>query len=362
MFSLRFAWHAIFAAFVATAFLYENPTCQAEAPEQKQPKTWIRVSAPRSEFFLFTEDGQTWQETSNAAAATISGTGGTVVSIDESKPLLHAGTLFIATKSNGFRMNSRFGTITMDENSNALVESDPVTATLGVTNSGGKPIKVFVRSVNEPIVIEQGKQLIVKPHGKSELCSPPAIPQPPHKTGKRPVSALAASATEFRISAPQFLSIRNGALFLVAKDKLTVQTPLTNVIADNSILDVSVQLSDVRLKVLAGAAHLDTLPKPITPGTEVFLSTRTITDSIVYGADHIGRRRLQNLGKYGRINITSSDFSISSFLNQTPHTQRIAHPVSPVEKTMLQQLLKTAAAVQMVNSRYGAYRTTPSKR
>jgi hypothetical protein len=49
------------------------------------------------------------------------------------------------------------------------------------------------------------------------------------------------------------------------------------------------------------------------------------------------------------------DFSMISFLNEGDHMQLIKHAIGSDEKATLERILKTAAVVQTITSRYGNY-------
>jgi hypothetical protein len=180
-----------------------------------------------------------------------------------------------------------------------------------------------------------------------------------------PLQIFGVHRTEFRCNADDTISLRSGELFGEARRNTWISAVNANVLANKaSIFDVAVAGTDVRAKAFSGPLEVSIAGAGrslyVDPGTELLVSMQAIDQMKLAPPDGIGRRRAKKMESIGRLNIASADFSITSFLKEAPHMWKLCHPVSLDERRILQRIMKTAAAVQTMNSRYGPYRAKKS--
>jgi hypothetical protein len=362
----------------------EAPGATATVPPaiaRPAPKTWIRVSPRRCDFQVFTRPQQGFAgRFASAEDAVVVGSPGAVVSIDNNVPILHNGCLFITCKRGIVTLTTRLATVNIPAGLSAMVETVPASSLVRVAVISGDSKQVVKTSSRK------GRQFYSLHAGQEVVFSDRTGDQAPHTFDiakvsptedilqlfngnvpvgiytKAPLHILGAEATEFRYAAPDTIALRTGELFVSVPDKLVIRTAVGDAVASKgAIIDVDADVSDMRLKAFSGPGHSAIVcgdrSFAVTPGQEMMVAAHEIEQADLNPPDGVGRRRGEKISIDHQLYGASSDFSMISFLNEAPHVQAIKHAVSGDYKLTLEKILKTAAVVQTISSRYGAYRS-----
>src|SRR5262249_50271261 len=111
------------AILLSLGLMAMSPRVGAEAQEPAKTaakkKTWIRVNPRRSEFLLFSSAGQTFTGKFRDSAGSISGNAGAVLSIDENRPVLHAGRVLCSATRGDITVTTRLATAVVPEGCSA---------------------------------------------------------------------------------------------------------------------------------------------------------------------------------------------------------------------------------------------------
>jgi hypothetical protein len=372
--ALAFAWIVGLSSGVCDAAEWVHPQ-QPNNFAKPVKRAWIRVDARRSEFRVFTHAGQSFVARCGPLSnGTISGITGSVISIDENRPLLHDGTVLITGGKGGITIATRLASAVIPEGGAAVIDNLPAQGLVRLLNVNSRaPIKIRGRRGLLMRELSQG-QLIVfserdrEPQATSiandDWAAKFASAAAPTVTGQ-PIQLFGVHRSEFRCDADDTISLRKGELFGEATRNTWISAINANVLVNKgSIFDVAVDGTDVRAKAFSGPLEVSIAGAGrslyVDPGTELLVSMQAIDETKLAPADGVGRRRAKKMESVGRLNVASADFSITSFLKEAPHMWKLCHPVSMDEKRILQRIMKTAAAVQTMNNRYGPYRAKKS--
>jgi hypothetical protein len=154
-------------------------------------------------------------------------------------------------------------------------------------------------------------------------------------------------------------TLQSGEFFLNPLADTTVRTRFGNVILKkDALVALSVEAAGLRVigcsrpgdvRVQVGDSKID-----VQPGTEVMVSERKLSADEYSRADGIGRRNFSSQQIAGGMFVSGSEVSVVSLLKgRYAHT--LAHPATAAEKRIVSRMLKTAAAIQQLTVRRGAY-------
>jgi hypothetical protein len=355
---------------------------QSAEPVQKPankpiPKTWIRVSPKRADYLVFVRPGEGFSGRFAAADdVTVEGTQGTVISTDNNQPILHNGAIVVNCRHGSCNIMSKLASVTVPAGVTALVDCVPSWSTVRVaciSGSAGEQVTVRGRKQRQLIVLHPGQEVSVSdrlpatsprkfdPNSKeSSVDVSQLLSGAVHASGT-PTRILGADLTEFRCSGPDTLYVRSGQILTAPNDKLIVQTPISQAVASKgAIIDVDADAETMRVKSFTPQGHVMAVcgeqTLDVGSGQEILLASHEITDDDQIPQDGVSRRKTEKLADLSPgIHGASCDFSITTYLNETPHAQPIRHAAIGEERLILDKMLKSAAAVYTVTQGRGVY-------
>jgi hypothetical protein len=348
------------------------------------PKTWIRVSPRRFDFLVFTRPNEGFTGPFAGVNGRVAGTQdvslvatqGTVISTDNQLPILHNGAVLVTARSANATLTTRLASITIPAGMTALVECIPSLSIVRVAavSGSGKEVTANSRKGHQFFSLKAGQEVVFNEKtrdanqqpfeqtGGAQRADVAALLSSPQISGP-PLRILGAEASEFRVVGPDTLALRNGQIFMHVPEKIMVQTSVGDAVAGKgAIVDVESDTDYIRLKAFSGPGHTAIVcgdrSIDVSPGQELTVAAHDIEDADLYPPDGIGRRRNEKVVINDKLKAASCDFSITGFFTECPHVQGVKRAIVGEDKNTMDRILKAAAAVQTVTSRYGAYRAT----
>lgn len=337
--------------------------------KKTERKVWVRTSARRCDFIVFSQADQSYDGSFGGADCRVRGALGTILSIDSGLALLHNGSTFVECRKGQANLSTKSFSLKLPSSSSVMIEVIP---SENIEKIAYRPaesktsLSVSVKKTKETILLSPNQQVLFL-NGEAKITdindNEFSLAAGANQQHTAPLHLLGAEASEFRCSEPNVVSLRVGQVFALVPDHLIVRTELGDVIADKgALIDVDTDSEVLRVKSLSQSGHasVDLLRDKlqVSPSEELVLSSRKLSDSDVFTADGIGRRRVEDIKMKSSINGIRCDFSMISFLHQCDHVAGVRRALNGDMKDLRERILKTASAVQIVTSKYGTYRAS----
>lgn len=181
-----------------------------------------------------------------------------------------------------------------------------------------------------------------------------------------PWHVLAAGGSEFTMLPLDsgVIHLRSGELFLYCPSQVLVDTPLGEVQADKgSLLAVDTSDGNLRARALTGPGDVMVLAGknklPVPPGEEVMVSDHMPTKDDTNPKDGVARRNPTTKPLEDRLSVTVTDFNILSLIVSADYLKPIKKPFWSQERSALEKLIQTAAAIETVTHSKGGYQGAP---
>jgi hypothetical protein len=155
-------------------------------------------------------------------------------------------------------------------------------------------------------------------------------------------------------------TLRTGAIFVEARQTCTIETELGTVHTKKGAL-VSVERTQGALYVRAcsrsGDVAVITGGRRIQlhPGCELIVTNHRPSDADLKPSDGIGRRDMRTEKLHGELHATVCDFSIVTVISNSIPLSSLKLSAQSADRKLLERLVRTAAAVDMVTKVRGPY-------
>lgn len=181
-----------------------------------------------------------------------------------------------------------------------------------------------------------------------------------------PWHVLAAGGSEFTLLplGTGVIHLRSGELFIYSLDYSIVETPLGEVHGDKGALfAVDTSNGNLRARALTGPGDVTVVTGknklPVPPGEEVLISDHKPTKDDTNPKDGIARRNPTPRTLDDKLSVTVADFSILSLLVSADYLKPIKKPLWANEKSALEKLIQTTAAIETITQSKGGYTGAP---
>ena len=170
---------------------------------------------------------------------------------------------------------------------------------------------------------------------------------------------LSSAGTNLRQSAPGFIKLDSGDLFLHAKSDTVIGSKFCNVIAKKGCcLNISTSNEKTTIRVCSGVKSAKVLvgknASLLSAGEELVISKRNLKNTDVYNSENIGHRNTRTMHCLGYY-FAHSDFSIPALLSSKDYLRSLLHAKDYSMISLRERVLKSAVTVQMVQGKYGRY-------
>lgn len=386
-----------------------NSLCQTPAPSPppatqtpSAPKREvIRVHESRTNLLLFPTGEEVFSDALGPANADIfaSGSAGTVLSIDNHRLVFHTGQLFLTSGKNTLTVGTRLANIRLNPDTTVVLDIHPHKPLRVAVLSGASPVHLKIKDRRTPIMLKAGEELYV-----SDAVLPPEqyktsdpidrqeaskdteskgleiikrafdarqllawhLTEVNKKRKSKPWHVLAAGDSEFTLLPMNtgVIHLRSGELFVFAPDYAIIETPQGEVHGDKGALfAVDTSSGNLRARALTGPGDVTVLAGnnklPVPPGEEVMVSDHKPSAEETNPKDGVARRNPTSRALDDKLSVTVADFNILSLLVCADYLKPIKKPLWANEKAALEQLIRTAAAIETITQSKGGYTGAP---
>lgn len=397
------------------------------APSNSATKEVIRVNPTRTNLLLFPTGEEVFYEALSPLNADVfaAGSAGTVLSIDNHRPVLHTGHLFLNSGKHVLTIGTRLANIRLNPDTTVVLDIHPHKPLHIEVLSGTTPAHVKLREHRTPVVLKAGEELFVSDStlpldqcqandpipredigkesaskgmefvrrtfdakkllawqvneivskekvGGNEKAFLDKLSPSPNSAGvidrqaNDPWHILAAGGSEFKLlpSNSGIIQLRLGELFIFTTDYAIVETPLGEVHGNKgAIFAVDTYEGTLRARALTGPGDVTVIvgkhKLPVPPGEEVMVSDHVPTKDDMAPKDGVARRKPVAKPLEDKMHVTVSDFNILSLLVSADYLKPIKKPFWSQEKSALEKLIQTAAAIETITQSKGGYTGSP---
>jgi hypothetical protein len=176
-----------------------------------------------------------------------------------------------------------------------------------------------------------------------------------------PLFVLAAPTTMFRTSDEGNLEVKSGAIFVNAVDDMTFSGPASAkvLVGKNGKVVVESKPGSMRVRACSGPGHisvnLEGRSIELNPGEEVLIADHNLNSREISPDDGIGRRQSKTLKIHDNLQVAVSEFSILGMLMTSDYLSSLRSASSKESKQVLNDILKTVVALQLVTGSHGQY-------
>lgn len=407
------------ALFLASHLSLSAGLCQQSSPsDPTTPATpkreVIRVNESRTNLLLFPTGEEVFYDALSPANTDVflAGAAGTTLSIDNSRLVFHTGQLFLNSGKNILTVGTRLANIRLAPDTTAVLDIHPHKPLRIAILSGNSPAHIKIRERKSTEMLKTGEELYVSdtvlPAEQYKSSDPVARedvsterksfdarkllawhvgeinkkeklsgnkkalldklypsannPATPANPANDPWHVLAAGGSEFSLIpiGEGVIHLRSGELFVYASNYSIIETPLGEVHADKgSLVAVDTSNGNLRARPLTGPGDVTIMSGKnqvaVPPGEEVVISDHKPAKEDTNPLDGIARRNPTTRALDDKLSVTVTDFSILSLLVSADYLKPIKKPLWTSEKSALERLIQTAAAVETVTQSKGGY-------
>jgi hypothetical protein len=130
---------------------------------------------------------------------------------------------------------------------------------------------------------------------------------------------------------------------------------VVSIVYEHGLVRVAALSGPGDVRVIAGGRTIE-----LSPGQELVLADRKITSEESRPSDGVGRRNTVHHVLGDGIVACISDISIVSMIRNASHMRALRNPASQVERAVLGQMIKTAAAIEHITRDRGRYEARPA--
>ncbi len=173
---------------------------------------------------------------------------------------------------------------------------------------------------------------------------------------------LAQEGSRFIQTSPANIHLSRGTIFARLGQDTELTAGLARVEARRgALLSLESGEGHLRVKALSGPGdvfvHTAGHKIALHPGQEILITRNRPDRSEMFPLDGVGRRQVQTHVLTAHRSATLSEFSIISFMRECPALSGFKLASGNADRQLKEQLLKVAAAVQLVTARHGRYYT-----
>lgn len=172
----------------------------------------------------------------------------------------------------------------------------------------------------------------------------------------------AALDAEITVIDSQSFNLRAGRVLLSAYDQITIKTPLASILVDKgAIVLVNVLANGLAVyDLIDDSAHEVRISsgKPsvtLFPGNACYITSNQLT-SLTELTDGVPLRRISRSQNANSLTMFQAEFSLASALSELDVFKKLAQSAQSADRRLLNRVLKTAAALNVLHSGHGPYR------
>ena len=371
------------------------------APPMAPKREVIRVNESRTNLLLFPTGEEVFSDALSPVDTDVfaSGIAGTALSIDNHRLVFHTGQLFLTSGKNTLTVGSRIANIRLSPDTTVVLDIHPHKPLRVAVLSGASPVHLKVKDRRTPIMLKTGEELYV-----SDTVLPPEqykttdpidrqeaskeaeskgleiikrtfdarqllawhLTEVNKKKKTKPWHVLAEGGSEFTLLPLNtgVIHLRSGELFVFAPDYAIIETPLGEVHGDKGALfAVDTSSGNLRARALTGPGDVTVIAGknklPVPPGEEVMVSDHKPSTEETNPKDGVARRNPTTRALDDKLSVTVTDFNILSLIVSADYLKPIKKPHWANEKSALDQLIQTAAAIETITRSKGGYTGAP---
>lgn len=332
----------------------------------------IHVGANRSNFLVFCRDGQSISnDLLGKGNPTLTGSAGSVVSLDEDLVTLHSGFVVVETGKAPLAVANREIGISIPPRSTVAVEYTPGASMSVYCLSSDSHVKARTAASPDQVVqLKTGQKVFLDTNGTNQKDFSPAESDEIKSLASKgynlnpPMRLLAAEGSEFWVKANGSLEFATGWIFADCPAGAEITSPLGQISATkNAYLSLESVPGYFRIASCSGpgavTASTENHRIPLDRGEEVLICDHMPSDEEVAAGDGILRRGVQALQEKDGNVIVFDDFSIYSLLYNCSHLRPLRLAKSRVDRKTLESLVTSVAEVQFSTAGRGDYTDQP---
>lgn len=391
------------AALVPISYLEQFPAHFCSTSTSEQP-VLIRVNESSKHLIIFTDNNQFLSgKISGSEDALLSGLPGTVLGSHNGILTLHKGRLVVDSGKQGVKLACKSAGMKLSADSCAMVDYRPgksvairilscpagnkakvrlavqkdITYELGsgeeitvdlsqesaspesIVNTGKFSLDTYVSSLPKQVLgLASYKRLV------HHVCQAAGVKELENKTvleASEPVRMLATEGTRFYAAENGHISLLSGRVLLHNDAAQITRTQMGDLyMQKNSTLSLERWQGELRAQCCSGPKSIilvsDNFGVPMIWGMETLLVDHEPTWSDAFPNDGVGRRRFE-MHSLKTNKCLISDFSLPALIVKGPHFKALHKDNTPETRDLRAELLKTAAALQVVTGYKGQYAT-----
>jgi hypothetical protein len=166
---------------------------------------------------------------------------------------------------------------------------------------------------------------------------------------------------------PAVARLNSGDLLINLSCDTNIRTHFGDIHAKKgALLSASMQGRQLRIAALTGPGHVTVVTGgktiELSLGQELVVSDRPLDSDDLSKADGVGRRTFRTITLGSGLYASVCEVSLISLISQAEHMEAIRHPHTALEKKIAAELIRSAAALQVVTQGRGGYQARPRER